>query len=235
MVNVIRWSSDLEAGTIAFNLRGQTIGGPVGITGRNQVASIDAGYWLATVGLATLDRGDAINAFRALIAESQGGAHHVLVPAFNWSQAPWVSAGGKAANENADSTFTGGFTFTGGYGFYNPAIRVYLAEDAALRATQITVRVDAAGTIKAGMMFSFGRKGLHVIRRVLDTAEATDGDTEYDLAIVPPVREAITEGKRLDFESPVCRMRLVAEDAADIELNPASQAAPSIRFVEAFN
>lgn len=229
MVNLLRWPALLRgAPGVAFNKRGMTIGGSVSLSGLTQVAAYDAGYWIATIPIATLEQGDDILAFRALRAEMAGGAHHVLVPAFDQGQAPWPAAGGQAANENDPQTWSDGALFSDGSGWYDPAIRIYVAADAALRATEITVDVVAAGTLKPGMYFSLVGGGMHEIVRVV----ATNG-SERTLSISPPLRAPTYAGRRAEFERPVCRMRLMSEAEADLILGRLWTAQPSMAFVEA--
>lgn len=228
MVNLIRWPPALKSRGVAFNRRGQVVGGPLSLSGRNQVGSYDGGHWIATVDVATLDQGDDILAFRALRAEMEGGAHHVLVPAFDEGQAPWPAAGGYDANVNDPQEWSDDTLWSDGTGWYEPAILVTVAAVAALRATSIVIDIDAAGTIKAGQWFSLQGGHLHEIKRVL----AVSG-SERTLAISPPLRAAVAIGERVEFERPKCRMRLPAESDADLGMGRLWQSQPSLSFVEA--
>jgi hypothetical protein len=226
--NVLRWPSALRAaGGLSFNLRGRTIGGPVSLTGRTQVASIDTGYWVASLPLALLEAGGDVRAFRRLAAEMAGGAFPVLVPAFDEGQAPWPDPGGWENNVNPPQEWSDETQWSDGTGWYDPVIRVYLAEAAAARATSILLDVDNAGTIEGGELFSLAGGELHVIRRVLSSDESG-----VRVAIAPGIRAAQPAGRRCEFERPVCRMRLVSEDAADLSLGLLWHAAPSLAFVE---
>ena len=229
MVTVHYMPSALKARGIAFNPRGMTITGPVSLSGRSQVAAYDAGYWMATLDVATLGQGDDVLAFRALRAEMEGGANHVLVPAFDQGQAPWPAAGGQAANENDDIAWSDGVFFSDGSGWFKPAIIVNVAADAALRATSLVVDIVTAGTLKAGMYFSLVGGGMHVIRSIL----ASSG-SQRTLHIWPPLRAPAITGRRCEFERPVCRMRLVSDQEADLALGRLWMAQPSMTFVEAF-
>lgn len=229
MSDLMRWPPLLRSTAVAFNPRGQTLGGPVSLTGQSQVNSIDAGYWMANVDLRILELGDDVNAYRGLRAEMEGGGHHVLVPAFDQGQAPWPLSGGWQVNEKEAQTWSDDTTWSDGTGWYHPAIRVYLAEDASLRATSIVVDIEASGTIKAGQYFSIHGAGLHVVRRVLDS----DG-TERTLAIWPPLRWPVSTGRRCNFERPVCRMRLLSESDADLVLGLLWLGTPTMAFIEVF-
>lgn len=72
------WPSNLHPQGSGFNPRGMTVSGPSSLTGRSQVASIDAGYWVAGVSSVVLTRPDRVKSFRTLRALLEGGAHQIL-------------------------------------------------------------------------------------------------------------------------------------------------------------
>jgi hypothetical protein len=227
MVNLLRWPSALKCRGIAFNRRGQVVGGPVSLSGRTMIGSYDGGYWIATVDIAAIDQGDQVLAFRALRAEMEGGAHHLLVPTFDEGQAPWPAAGGYDANVNEPEEWSDSTLWSDGTGWYAPEILVSVAAAASLRDTSIVIGVAVAGTIKAGQYFSLHGGHLHEIKRII----AVNG-TERTIAISPPLRAAIAIGERVEFERPTCRMRLSEESEADLALGLLWQGAPAMSFVE---
>ncbi len=222
-MTIFTWPARLEIAAVAFDPRGMVAGGPRTLTGRSQVVSVDAGYWIARVRLVTLGQGAQINTLRQLRARLEGGAHEVLVPVADRGQAPWITAG---VYTTASSDFTDDTDFTDGTGFHEPTIRIKLKTAAALRASQITATVTAAGTITGGMPFSVADH-LYVIREVVSTS-----GSDQTWSIWPPLRGPIGADRRLEFDAPVCRMRLASEDALDISLGRLWQTAPEISFVE---
>lgn len=225
------WPAVLPAARVAFNPRGMTVAGPATLTGQSQVLSTDAGYWVATLELATLTKGAPVNAFRALRAKLEGGAHQVLVPVFDTGdddngQVPWPSAGGRAANANAELPWSGGgsFFWDDGHGWFNPKIVVAAAAAAAAGATVVDVAVTTAGTISEGMKFGIGDR-LYVLREMLSPTR---------WAIWPKLREAVALGAEIRFENPVCKMRLMREDDMDLALGRRWVANPSIGLIESF-
>lgn len=225
---VYPWPALLKPAAVRFDARGQTVVGPRTLTGRQQVNQVDAGggFWAATITLALLSEGAAINAARSLRAQLKGGAAIVLVPATDAGQAAWPTAGTWS---QAVNTYDDGQTFDDGYGFHNPLIRIALASDAALRATQISVTVTAAGTIGAGMMFSIGGR-LHVIEEVVSVSGSSQ-----TWKIWPALREPLFSGRDLKCDRPECRMRLADETAFDVPIGPGFFHSPGveIRFIEA--
>lgn len=224
MSQIYNWDHRLPPRGIAFNPRGMTASGPPSLTGRTQVWAYDAGFWVAEFPLATLDKGEQINAYRALRAKLSGGANAIRVPAFDYGQAPWPLPGGWEANLIEDGEFSDGTLFTDGTGFFEYAIEVELATAASAGASHIHVTVTTAGTIEEGMLFSPGDR-LHVIKEKL-------GSTSW--LIWPPLREDVAQGTLLNFDKPVCRMRLMNEADMDLSLGRLWQAQPTAMFIEQF-
>lgn len=209
---------------INFSPRGMTVAGPMTLTGQNQVASLDAGYWVATYELATIGTPDQIRMFRALRAQLEGGAHQVRVPVCDEDQAPWASA---IATDPLTATYDDNVGHDDDTPFAQPNIAVTGAA-AAARATQLTVTLLAGAALAAGEYFSLGDR-LYVIREVLAVSGAI-----YTLAIWPPLREPLAVGGELNFDAPVCRMRLATEAEMDLALGRLWLASPSANFVEVF-
>lgn len=227
-MTVYPWPAALEARGVAFNPRGQIVGGAPTLTGQGQLASIDAGFWVATIDIATLDSGVLVKTFRALRARLEGGAHQLKVPVFDDGQVPYPIAGGAAANAFKEQRYSDGTLHTDGHGFYRPSIVVALSADADLRATSLSATVTTAGTISGGEYFSIGDR-LYVIKEVL-----TSSGSARTFAIWPPLRAAAPSGTRLNFEAPVCRMRLATERDMDLALGRLWRAQPAVAFIEEF-
>ena len=77
------------------------------------------------------------------------------------------------------------------------------------------------------------------LSRVFGVAEAalkhaaSDGAGLWTVAIVPWLRADYPAGTAVEFDSPVCRMRLAADEAA-LSLRFNRFATPTVEFVEAF-
>lgn len=225
-MTVYAWDSALAPQQVSFSLRGMTLGGPPTLTGRNQVAQSDAGYWVARLAGVHAVVPSEIRALRALRGKLEGGAHQVRVPVFDDDQAPWPAAGGRAANAFAEQAYSDGTLHTDGHGFYKPAIVVATNADAALRATSISFTITTAGTTAEGMFFSIGDR-LHLLKELL-----SQSGSSRTYAIAPPLREAVPSGSRMNFENPVCRMRLLSEAEADLVLERGLYGFTDIGFIE---
>jgi len=223
MTRVYAWPSSLTPADVAFNPRDMTVSGPPTLSGRAQTAAIDAGRWVANASRVAVTDPAKVRAFRALRAKMQGGAYHVQVPAWDDAQAPFPDG----VDANASQSYSDDTFHTDGHGFYTPAIIVTLAAAVAVRDTLISATVTTAGTIEEGHLFSI-RDRLHVVQEIV----ASSGGSRT-LAIWPPIREAAPVGRRLNFERPVCRMRLASDQEMDLTLAHGWYGFPDIAFVEA--
>lgn len=217
----------LDARGIAFNQRGSVITGPTSLTGQNQVAQSDAGYWVAAFDVAFIGAGTSLKVWRALRGLLEGGAHQVRVPVCDEAQAPWPGP----VQRPTLTRWSGGSTFaswSGGADWSQPTIAVKVATAADIRATSLAVTALAAGDITGGEYFSLGEH-LYVVRAILAVAGGA-----YTLGIWPPLREAAAINDTLNFDAPVCKMRLMGESEMDLALGRLWQAAPSVNFVEVF-
>lgn len=220
----INWDYRLAPKAVAFNLRGQSISGPPSLSGRSQIWGYDEGFWEARLVGVNAAGPERVNAYRAMVAKCAGGSVAVRVPVFDLDQAPWPLPGGAAANLIEDGEFDDGTLFDDGTGFFEYAIEVEMAAPAEAGASQIHVTVTTAGTISEGMFFSIDDR-LHRIREKLS-------DTSW--LIVPKLREDVAQGTLLNFDRPVCRMRLANENSADLTLDFGRNGFPDMHFIEQF-
>lgn len=222
------WDSSLAPKGIAFNRRGMSIGGPPGLGGRNQVAQIDAGYWIASLQQLAVGGPAAVKAFRRQMALLEGGAHQILVPVFDYSQAPFPD--GVTSWPPSATIYTDGTRFSDGTGYLDRLIDIVVAATAALRATRLTLTVNDADDIVGGEYFEIGLGRLHMITGIISEASP-----EITVSIWPPLRERVEAGATLNFDNPKCRMRLLNEGDDDIALQMGRYGFPDIQFIEAFD
>lgn len=223
-MTVYNWPADLAPRGVSFVGRGRTVMGAATLSGQSQVASYDAGSWVAR--LSTVNAGGTANvkAYRALLAKLEGGAHQVAVPVFDLANAPWPNPGGAAGNLVADQPWDDSFYFDDGFGWAEPAIEVTLSAAASARATNISVTKTTIGTVRGGEYFSIADH-LHILLN-----EEDDGTWH----IWPPLREDVALGVALNFDRPVCRMRLAEESSGDLALERGIFGFPDLEFVEVF-
>lgn len=225
-MTTIRWPDDvLRPQNVSFDLDSRSLAGPASVSGATQVVASDAGIWKATFGSVIVKSRQAVLAHRAIAALLEGRLGSILVPlcrGYGPSSGAVLSEDEKALFAQVphdDDAF-----FDDDTGYVGSLTDVVLAADAAVRATTLHVTVNyAADDIQPGMHFSLGER-LYRIR----TYDAPTGA----MTIRPPLREAVTAGDRLEFDSPVCRMRLLQDDGLDLELALRRFGSPTVQFIE---
>lgn len=225
-MTTIRWPDDvLRPQNVSFDLDSRSLAGPASVSGATQVVASDAGIWKATFGSVVVKSRQAVLAHRAIAALLEGRLGSILVPlcrSYGPSSGAVMSEDEKALFAqvpHGDDSF-----FDDGTGYVGSLTNVVLAANAAVRATTLMVTVNyAADDIQPGEHFSLGER-LYRIR----TYDATTGA----MTIRPPLREAVTAGDRLEFDDPVCRMRLMNDDGMDLELALRRFGNPTVQFIE---
>lgn len=219
----LRWPCEvLRPQNVSFDIDSRSLAGPASVSGATQVVASEAGIWKATYGSIIVKSRQAVILHRALAALLEGRLGTILVPlcrAYQPSTDEAEDAGVYGQVPHSDGAFFGDDS---GY-VISPVIDVVLDADAAARATTISITVNYAGDIQPGQHFSIGER-LYRIRTY-------DPDTGA-MTIRPPLREAVTAGDRLEFDDPVCRMRLLQDDGMDLELSLRRFGNPTIQFIE---
>lgn len=218
----IRWPiSRLRARDVAFDIAPRSLAGPSSVSGYTQIVSSDAGIWKATFGNIIIKSRAEVLAFRALANLLEGRLGTILVPLCRAYQP--VPADSDALYE--DVPHSDDALFDDDSGYVGTVIDVVAADPAAVRAVSMTVTVNYAGDIEPGQHFSLGNGRLYRVR----TFDADTGAMTFR----PPLREAVAAGDALNFDDPVCLMRLASDDAMNLELSLRRFGSPSVSFIEA--
>jgi hypothetical protein len=222
----LRWPDEiLRPQNVAFDIAARTLAAPSSVSGVTQVVATDAGVWKATYGNVLISKRDQVNTFRGISVLLEGRLGSILVPlcrAYQPVPEGAIEAGAYDTVPHSDLAF-----FSDGTGYViERVIDVVAGANAAVRAISIQITIVVAGTIEPGQHFSIGER-LYRVRTVNYTSS-----TVATLTFRPPLREAVTAGERLEFEDPVCRMRLATDDAMDLELSLRRFAQPTVMFIE---
>ena len=210
----------LRPQNVAFDPAPRTLAGPASVSGATQVVSSDAGVWKATFGNVIIRNRQHVLAFRALGVLLEGRLNPVLVPRCGDYQ-PVPSGGWGEGVPHSDGT-----PFSDTSLYHGTAIGVVAANAAPARAMSIDVTIANAGLIQAGQDFSIGER-MYRIKRA-DYSSSTTATLKF----WPVLREAVPAGAVLNFDSPVCRMRLVDDAQMDLELQLRRFGQPTVQFVE---
>lgn len=215
----------LRPQNVAFDLDSRSLAGPASVNGQTQVVSGSAGIWKATLGSIIVKSRNAVLAHRAIAALLEGRLGSILIPlcrGYGPSSGAVLSADEEALF--AEVPHSDDALFDDDTGYVGSLTNVVAAANAVAGTTTLVVTVNyAADTIQPGQHFSLDER-LYRIR----TFDATTGT----MTIRPPLREAVTAGEVLNFDDPVCRMRLANDDGLDLELALRKFGTPTIQFVE---
>ena len=206
-----------KASIIAAN----TSGGQA-FTNSEQVIGNTPGRWRIQMGGIAITTDAQILEWETLEAGLRGRSNTVLLPLYRWriGQTPWPTIGGVVT--------------TSAPGYDTPVINAENVGALAIGDSTATIKMIVGGTLKPGHIFGFNEK-IYQIFEI--TAIGNDGESPpnptYDVSFAPPLREAIADGERLEFDNPKLRCSLVADDAmAHSGWDLWKEATPDLTFME---
>jgi hypothetical protein len=221
----IRWPvCALPPQDVSFDIAWRSLSAPASVSGAVQVVSSDAGIWKAKFSNVVVRKREAVLAFRGIANLLEGRLGRILVPLCRGYQ-PRLG-GDLDAELVAKLPHSDKALFNDATGYVGQTIDARLAGSAAPRAVSASVNIAYGGVLEPGQHFSLGER-LYRLRTVAYTSPTTAAIT-----FRPPLREAAALGDRLEFDNPVCRMRLATDDAMDLELAMRRFGNPTVNFVE---
>lgn len=204
------------------------------------VRSDGGGFWSCTMSDVSLSgAGSAVARqrqristllWRALRQICDGGVNPIVVPRNDALFRPWPA--GLAQGVPADIPHSDGTFFSDGTGYYQPIIDISAAA-ASLRATSLNITLNNASALQGGESFSINHGVLGWRLYEIATVVMVNG-TLGTIRFNPPLREAIADGTRLEFDRPCCTMRLAKPSSMDLSVAPWTFNQASVDFVEAF-
>lgn len=204
---------------LALDITPRSLAAPSSISGITQVVSSDAGIWKITYDAVPVFDAQRIKAWRAIANLLEGRLGSILVPISRFYQpSPEGSDPLYRLTPHSDDAL-----FDDGAGYIGRVIDVVTVGSMALRAVSGTVSVNVAGQIEPGQHFSVGER-LYRVRTF-------DPDTGA-ITFRPPLREPVPSGTNLEFDEPVCRMRLATDSEMDLPLDYNRFSFPSVNFIE---
>ena len=217
------WPLDtLPPRKLQFNLASRSLSGPPAVSGAVQAVSSDAGIWQATYDAIPVHGPQRVKLWRGLSQLLEGRLRSILVPVSNrYQPIPEAYRPLIAPAPHSDHTFLGD-----GTGYVSQIIEASLASSVALRAVSASINIQYSDHLEPGQDFSIGER-LYRIRTVTYTSDAT-----ATITFRPPLREPAVAGTRLEFDHPICRMRLATDREMDLDLDFDLWGFPSINFVE---
>lgn len=207
-----------------FNIAPRTLAGPSSVSGVTQVTASDAGIWVATFGDIIIRRGSpAVLAFRAIANLLEGRLHPILVPRCCAYQP--FDPDEKDSLQRVPHSDTS--PFRDGSLYRSRVNDIRLTSNIPLRGTTANIAIVASGQLQPGQDFSVGER-MYRIRTVQMTGENT-----ATITFRPPAREAVPAGTDMEFDRPVCRMRLASDAEMDLDIDlVAPWSYPTVNFIE---
>ncbi|MGU3401580.1 hypothetical protein ACLBWS_17910 [Brucellaceae bacterium D45D] len=207
-----------------FNIAPRTLAGPSSVSGVTQVTASDAGIWVATFADIIIRRGSpSVLLFRAIANLLEGRLHPILVPrccAYQPFDPDWKDLLHKVPHSDASPFSDGGL-------YRSRAIDIRLTSNIPLRGTTANIAIITAGQLQPGQDFSIGER-MYRIRTVQMT-----GANTATITFRPPAREAVAAGTEMEFDRPVCRMRLASDGEMDLDVDlVAPWSYPTVNFIE---
>lgn len=216
---------------LSWALTGRTVSGGRALSGAMPLVRFDGGgLWTATLGDVQISTPDQVRAWRALAASLDGGATPVILEARDERHAPWPTVGGVAVSEATRAYADDTAVADDGATFVGSAIDASIAEDAALRATVLSITLANAANLRGGEYFSIEHD--RQSHRLYVVAAVIQSETAASIRIRPPLREAVEAGTRLEFDRPKCVMQLAEPSAMDVALERRIYGYATVKFIE---
>jgi hypothetical protein len=199
------------------------VSGGVAFSGVGQDIASDAGVWIASYEQISIRNADQVRAWDALAVMLEGRLNPVTIRVCRPQARPRLAG---FASLTAPVPHSDGAFFSDGAGYVSRVYAADVAADAALRATTLQLSKIAAFALEVPNAFSIGEKYYRISKVVAQTA------TTATVTIWPPLREAVTNGTPLNFDSPVMRARLATANEMRLTLDLNRFAAPTVNFIE---
>lgn len=167
--------------------------------------------------------------WRAMRQICDGGVNAIVVPRNDALFRPWPTGVAQSVSAEPHSD---GALFSDGSAYYQPIIDITSA-GAVLRSTAILVTRHYAGPLMGGESFSINHPTFGWRMYEISTVNPVSNNTQAIITFLPPLRESITDGTRLEFDRPCCTMRLAGPSSMDLSVAPWTFNTASVDFIEA--
>jgi hypothetical protein len=233
-------SAVLKETSLTWQLAGRTISsGQTGSGFEPLAETTGGGLWRADLASVPVWKVNQVGAWRAVEGLLDSGATQVVVTMCDKRYFPAPIVDGRRLIRYADvpiDTDSGGHIDTlldDNTGLDQPVVVAYVAADAPLRATELSIAFVQVSALMGGEHFSIEHPNLgHRLYRVI----GVDGDADGAVVTIrPPLREAVQALSDIEFDFPKCMMRVAAADGMRLELSMRRRGSPSASFIESFD
>lgn len=215
-----------------WDLVGQDVSGGRALSGVMPAGEFSGGgYWVASLSDLQVSSAALVKQFRALRSILAGRTRALVLEARDELTAPWPTYN----SAQVISGFTDDGTIVNSSAFYTPrVIQCTLSSNAALRASSV-VLAFTAGTYSAlvgGERFTIDHTTN--LARMYEINTVSQAGDVWTCGIRPPLREAESAGKAIDFDFPRCMMQLADSSQMSLPMTRMSYGQSSIKLVESF-
>lgn len=221
----IHWPGNvLPPAEVLASLSPFTRSGGRSLGGIERTTRSDRGFWNITLDGVPVWEPDQHRTWNAIRTQLGGSAGLIMVPAWSFKSAPYVSGVYEHPIETPhddDTPFDDDALYTQG------TINIEMSSYAALGSTVVTIKVIHASSI-SGIRFSY-QGGLYETGPII---EETSADT-FRVSVSPAIRMAIPSGAILEVDEPTCLCHLVDDRGMDISEGITPLLRKSVQFVEA--
>lgn len=197
--------------------------GSSSLSGASQVVGSAAGLWNARLVDVALRNAEHVILWETIEILLEGRLNPILVPLMEGRRQPFApgSVGIGAGIPHSDDTF-----FSDDTGYWDPEIVANLPFDMPRGATSTSIGIVTGRELRPRDYFSIGDR-LYRIKSVEDVSGSI-----YTVKFWPRAREAAPAGTIVEFDKPVCKMRLKTDTEMAIDKSLSKFASATIEFVE---
>lgn len=186
------------------------------------------GFWTASLNNIRFPDTTYTLLWRALRQATSNGVVPFVVPRNDTSFAPLPNGAELGPLPHSDGAF-----FDDKTGYYQPAIDIEIATDAALRATTLVLAINSSAPLIGGEAFSIEHSTMGWRMYEIATVEVSGDIQPYAVVTFnPPLREAVTAGTYVEFDRPRCIMKLLDAKAMDLNVTTYPFSLVSVKFIE---
>ncbi len=216
----------------SWDMAGQDVTGGRALSGVMPAGEFSGGgYWTCMMGDVQVSSAQRIKQWRAIRSILAGRTRALVLEAREDLITPWPIYNSLPVI----SRFVDDDTIVDAAGNYSTrVIQCTLSSNAALRATSV-VLAFTAGTYSAlvgGERFTISHT-TNLARMYEINTVSQSGDV-WTCGIRPPLREAESAGKAIDFDFPRCMMQLADSSQMSLPMQRGLYAQSSIKWVESF-
>jgi hypothetical protein len=198
------------------------------------IRSDGGGYWscsMSDVSLSGTRKSDIKRLtllWRSVRQICDGGVNPIVVPRNDALFRPWPAgvAQGPVELPHSDGAF-----FSDGSGYFQPVIDI-TCNGGELRQTFLGIIITYGSQLMGGESFSIEHPTMGWRMYEIATVQMLS-DVSSIITFMPPLREAVPAGTRLEFDRPRCLMRLAKTNSMDLTVVPWTFNTASVDFVEA--